>query len=63
MQMQAEDMRVYALGYMLWHDPAYLKRAKHSSLLEAFLISPEGAFYTSQDADLVKGKHSGEYSR
>ncbi len=62
MQMQAEDMRVYALGYMLWHDPAYLKAAQNiHRYLEAFLMSPEGAFYTSQDADLVKGKHSGEY--
>ena len=27
----------------------------------AFLRSPEGAFYTSQDADLVRGEHSEEY--
>lgn len=62
MQMQAEDLRVYALGYMLWHDPSYLKAAQDiQRYLEAFLMSPDGAFYTSQDADLVKGKHSGEY--
>lgn len=62
MQMQAENMRVYALGYMLWRDPAYLKAAQNiHRYLEGFLTSPEGAFYTSQDADLVKGKHSGEY--
>jgi uncharacterized protein len=62
MQMQAEDMRVYALGYMMWNDPTYLKAAENiHRYLETFLISPDGAFYTSQDADLVKGKHSGEY--
>ncbi len=62
MQMQAEDLRVYALGYMLWHDPAYLKAAQDiQRYLQEFLMSPDGAFYTSQDADLVKGKHSGEY--
>ncbi len=26
-----------------------------------FLTSPEGAFYTSQDADVVAGEHAGEY--
>ncbi|HEY9676828.1 MAG TPA: DUF255 domain-containing protein [Drouetiella sp.] len=62
MQMQAEDIRVYTLGYLLWKDPAYLKAAQNiHRYLEGFLMSPEGAFYTSQDADLVKGKHSGEY--
>ncbi len=62
MQMQAEDMRVYLLGYMLWKDPAYLKAAQNiHRYLEGFLLSPDGCFYTSQDADLVKGTHSGEY--
>ena len=28
---------------------------------KGFLTSPDGAFYTSQDADLVKGKHSNNY--
>lgn len=62
MQMQAENLRVYALGYMLFHDPAYVSAAKNiHRYLQTFLLSPEGAFYTSQDADLVKGKHSAEY--
>lgn len=62
MQMQAEDMRVYALGYMLWGDPALLKAAQDiDKFLENFLTSPDGAFYTSMDADVVKGQHSGEY--
>jgi uncharacterized protein YyaL (SSP411 family) len=62
MQMQAEDLRIYSTAYSLWHDPAYLKAAKQIfGYLKTFLTSPEGAFYTSQDADLVPGEHGGEY--
>lgn len=62
MQMQAENLRVYALGYMLFKDETYLKAAKDiSGYLSSFLKSPDGAFYTSQDADLVPGQHSSEY--
>jgi hypothetical protein len=62
MQMQAENLRIYAQAYGQWHDPAYLKAAKDiERYLSNFLTSPEGAFYTSQDADLVQGKHSGSY--
>jgi uncharacterized protein len=61
-QMQAEDLRIYALSYALWHDEAYLQAAHQiRAYLKNFLTSPEGAFYTSQDADLIDGKHSGEY--
>ncbi|HEY9869720.1 MAG TPA: DUF255 domain-containing protein [Candidatus Obscuribacterales bacterium] len=62
MQMQAENMRIYSQAYLLWNDPKYLKAATDiHRYLKAFLLSPEGCFYTSQDADLVKGKHSGDY--
>lgn len=62
MSMQAENMRVYALAYTLWGNEEYLKTAKDiHRYLKDFLTSPEGAFYTSQDADLVKGKHSEDY--
>ena len=62
MAMQAENMRVYALAYTLWGNEEYLKTAKDiHRYLKDFLTSPEGAFYTSQDADLVKGKHSEDY--
>jgi hypothetical protein len=27
MQMQAEDLRIYALAYALWHDDTYLQAA------------------------------------
>lgn len=62
MSFQAEDMRVYALAYEQFQNPAYLKAAKDiARYLHDFLLSPEGAFYTSQDADVVKGQHSGDY--
>jgi uncharacterized protein len=62
MQMQAEDLRIYSLAYGLWHDETYLIAAKRiRGYLKNFLTSPEGAFYTSQDADLVDGKHGGAY--
>ncbi len=62
MQMQAENLRIYSLAYAQWHDPSYLRAAQDiQRYLKAFLTSPEGGFYTSQDADLIEGKHSGSY--
>src|SRR5258708_29353920 len=40
----------------------YLKNdEKNSGYLKHFLLSPEGAIYESQDADLVPGEHSASY--
>ena len=62
MSMQAGDLRTYALAYGLWHHPQYLQAAHEiDRYLETFLTSPDGAFYTSQDADLIPGKHSTDY--
>src|SRR5579864_1917017 len=62
MNFQAGNLRIYALAYDEWHDPAYLKAAKDvQRFLKTFLTSPEGAFYTSQNADVIDGKHSAEY--
>lgn len=62
MQMQAENLRVYALGFMLYGEPAFLKAAEDiARYLNDFLTSPAGAFYTSQDADIVQGEHSADY--
>ena len=62
MQFQAENLRLYAEAYALWKDPKYLAGAeKIRGYLRNFLTSPEGAFYTSQDADLVEGRHSADY--
>ncbi|MDP9173742.1 MAG: DUF255 domain-containing protein [Planctomycetota bacterium] len=62
MQMQSQDLRTYALAYAEWHEPRYLTAAQsiHKFLVE-FLLSPDGAFYTSQDADLIDGVHSTDY--
>ena len=62
LQIQADHLRLYALGYMILGDPAYLKAAKDiHGYVAGFLMSPDGAFYVSQDADLVRGEHSGGY--
>jgi uncharacterized protein YyaL (SSP411 family) len=64
MSMQAENMRIYSLAFEQFNNPLYLKAAKDiASYLNKFLLSPDGAFYTSQDADVVRGEHSGEYFR
>ena len=61
-QFQAEGLRVFAQANALWGDPADLEAARAiHRYVRAFLTSPEGAFYVSQDADLVAGEHSGEY--
>jgi uncharacterized protein YyaL (SSP411 family) len=62
MSMQAENLRIYAEAYAQFHDPKYLEAAQAiQRFLSTFLTSPEGAFYTSQDADVVEGQHSAEY--
>jgi uncharacterized protein YyaL (SSP411 family) len=60
--MQAEDMRVYALAYARWGQPADLQSARDIyRYLRTFLTSPDGVVYTSQDADLVDGQHAADY--
>ncbi|MFI5358065.1 MAG: DUF255 domain-containing protein, partial [Opitutales bacterium] len=62
MQMQAENIRIYAQAYARWHDPADLASARAVyGYLRTFLTSPDGVVYTSQDADLVPGEHSADY--
>lgn len=62
MAMQAEPLRLYALAYGQFGDAKYLQAVRDfHRYVTTFLRSPEGAFYTSQDADLVKGEHSAEY--
>lgn len=62
MPMQAENLRIYSAAYALYQKPIYLETArKIHGYLRKFLTSPEGAFYTSQDADLVPGEHSQDY--
>jgi uncharacterized protein len=62
MQMQAENLRIYSLAYSWWGNPEDLHAAQEiRRYLKTFLTSPQGAFYTSQDADLIDGKHSADY--
>jgi uncharacterized protein YyaL (SSP411 family) len=62
MSVQAENLRLYAEGYAQFRDSKYLQAAQAiQRFLTTFLTSPDGAFYTSQDADLVAGQHSAEY--
>ncbi len=62
MQMQAENMRIYALAYARWGQPADLQSAHVIyRYLRTFLTSPDGVVYTSQDADLVPGQHAADY--
>jgi uncharacterized protein len=62
MQMQAENIRAYAEAYAVWGDPVYVNTAKKIyDYLKGFLMSPDGTFYASQDADLTPGEHSADY--
>jgi len=64
MQFQAENMRIYAKAYAQWKEPVYRQTAEGiAHYIRDFLTSPDGAFYTSQDADLVPGVHSADYFR
>ena len=60
--IQAQVMRIYALAYTQFHEEAYLRTAEGiAEYVQGFLTSDDGAFYVSQDADLVEGEHGGEY--
>ena len=62
MSVQAENLRVYVQAYAQWRDPKYLHAAQAiQQFLATFLTSPDGALYTSQDADVIEGQHSAEY--
>ncbi len=62
MQMQAGDMRTYALAFAFFGHPRYEQAALSiDHYLASFLTSPDGALYTSQDADLIDGHHSTDY--
>ena len=61
-QMQAENIRTYALAYEQFGDKRWLATAEAiHRYVRTFLTSPEGTVYVSQDADLVPGEHSAEY--
>ena len=62
LSIQAQVMRTYAHAYGEWRMPNYLAAAQSvHHYVRDFLTSSEGAFYVSQDADLIEGKHSATY--
>ena len=62
MQVQAENLRIYSLAYNVLRDENY-KAAVMSiaTYMTTFLSDDSGGFYTSQDADVVPGKHSEDF--
>ncbi len=61
-RVQASYLRVYALAWAQSNNPLYQEAMLGIRRYMAdFLSSPEGAFYVSQDADLVPGQHSDAY--
>ena len=52
MAIQSSYVRLYAMAYGVWGDAKYLAAAEAAARYAAdFWRSPEGAFFTSQDAD------------
>ncbi|WP_338828420.1 thioredoxin domain-containing protein [Bradyrhizobium sp. 27S5] len=50
---QSQYLRQYSQAYAQWKDPKYLAAARDvERYLTSFLLSPDGAFHVSQDADL-----------
>ena len=62
MEIQAGALSLYARAWRTWGDPADLAAAQDiRRYVKAFLTSPDGAFYTSQDADRVPGEQGDGY--
>jgi uncharacterized protein YyaL (SSP411 family) len=62
MSFQSDFITSYAFAYAAWADPHDRKSAEQIvKYIDVFLTSPDGAFYTSQDADVVQGHHSAKY--
>ena len=60
--IQSQVMRTYAQTYGQWHAPEYLAAAENvHRFVRTFLTSPDGAFYVSQDADVISGRQSSPY--
>ncbi|HET8942487.1 MAG TPA: DUF255 domain-containing protein, partial [Rudaea sp.] len=60
--VQAQYLRIYALAYAAFgrkSDARVVRQIRQ--YLDTFLRSPQGAFYTSQDADLKPGQHATAY--
>ncbi len=59
---QSENMYLYALAYVYWEDAGYLLVAQNiAEYIKNFLTSPEGAFYTAQEARMNAGQQEADY--
>lgn len=64
MSFQTDSIRLYALAFLLTDDKKYLEAARSiHGYLTRFLRSPDGVFYTSQDADLNRAVDGKSYYR
>ncbi|HEY5080275.1 MAG TPA: DUF255 domain-containing protein, partial [Opitutaceae bacterium] len=62
MSIQADNLRIYSMASEQWPDAGFAAQAESiGNYLKGFLRGPDGAFYTSQDADLVPGEHAGDF--
>jgi uncharacterized protein YyaL (SSP411 family) len=62
MSFQASGLRHYSGAYALWGDPRYREAAENlARFLTTLMLSPESAFYTSQDADLDETTHGKDF--
>jgi uncharacterized protein YyaL (SSP411 family) len=62
MSIQAAYLTLYAQAYAQFGAGEYRDAAaKIHRYLAEFLLSPQGAFYTSQDADSVPGQHAADF--
>jgi uncharacterized protein len=58
LSVQRDAMRAYVLAWQVGHDETDLEAAKDiGRWLTDFMRAPNGAFYTSQDADVSRGEH------
>lgn len=59
---QATNIRIYAAAYKMFEDTSLLQTANDvRRYVRDMLSDSDGAIFTSQDADVVRGKHSAEY--
>jgi hypothetical protein len=62
MAVQADNLRTYSMAASQWPGWGYDAAARGiEGYLRVFLGSPDGAYGTSQDADLVPGEHAAGY--
>ena len=62
MSTQAGNIRVYSLAYSQFQKEEYKAAARRvADYLVTFLRGPNGAFYASQDADLIQGSKAHSY--